>query len=490
MKRTIPLSLRLFLVFGLFVVSTGYFLLKTVFDEIKPGVRQSTEETLVDTANLLAELLSVEMQGVDAQGGETPHSLKPERLARILAAYARRDPRASIWGMAKSSVDLRVYITDQRGIVLFDSSGMAVGQDYSRWNDVYLTLQGRYGVRTSQDIPGDEGSTVMYVAAPIKDGATIAGVVTVAKPNRTLQPYIERSQRKLAWLGGGLMALGLVIGALLSWWLSHSLRRLTAYAHSVSSGQRVVLPAMPQGELRQLAAALDSMRSQLDGKAYIEQYVQTLTHELKSPLAAIRGAAELLHKDMPETQRQRFLANIERETERSQQLTERLLNLAQVEQQQSLSDIQDINLPELIAEVLHAVAARIQQRQLRVSVAVPAAVNVMGERFLLRHAIGNLLDNACDFTPPGGRIDITADSNEQWLALRISNEGPAIPDYALPRLTERFFSLPRPETGRKSTGLGLNFVQEVAQLHGGRLEVVNIATGVQATLSIARQPRG
>lgn len=477
MKRTVPLSLRLFLVFGLFVLITGYFLLKTVFDEIKPGVRQSTEETLVDTANLLAELLGAEAQ---------QHALQPDRLANTLAAYARRNPQASIWGMAKSSVDLRIYITDQRGVVLFDSSGTVVGQDYSRWNDVYLTLQGRYGVRTTQDIPGDEGSTVMHVAAPIMAEGKIMGVVTVAKPNRTLQPYIERSQRKLVWLGGSLIALGLLIGGLLSWWLSHSLRRLTTYARSISSGQRISLPSMPQGELRQLAAALDSMRTQLDGKAYIEQYVQTLTHELKSPLAAIRGAAELLRKDMPETQRERFLTNIERETERSQQLTERLLNLAQVEQQQSLSEVQTVNLNELIADALHGVAARVQQQQLQINTHVPAALHTVGERFLLRHAIGNLLDNAYDFTPPGGRIEIVAEADGQWLAVHIRNEGPAIPDYALPRLTERFFSLPRPLTGRKSTGLGLNFVQEVAQLHGGRVEVVNVANGVQATLRISR----
>jgi two-component system sensor histidine kinase CreC len=88
--------------------------------------------------------------------------------------------------------------------------------------------------------------------------------------------------------------LGLLVGAALSWWLTCSLRRLTHYAQAVSEGERAALPHYKGGELQQLATAVERMRTQLEGKAYVERYVHTLTHELKSPLAAIRGASELL----------------------------------------------------------------------------------------------------------------------------------------------------------------------------------------------------
>ena len=117
-------------------------------------------------------------------------------------------------------------------------------------------------------------------------------MVSVSKPNRTLQPYIERSERRLTWFGGALIALGLLVGGLLSWWLSGSVRKLTRYAQQVSAGERAELPQVRGGELAQLAQALERMRTELEGKAYVERYVHTLTHELKSPLAAIRGAAE------------------------------------------------------------------------------------------------------------------------------------------------------------------------------------------------------
>jgi len=470
-----PLGVRIFLVYFLFVGLAGWFVLSTVMDEIRPGVRQSTEETLVDTANLLAELLSA-----DLRAGR----LQQSSWQSLFQAYGQRQPQAQIGEVSKLAVNHRIYVTDAAGKVLLDSSGQAVGEDYSRWNDVYLTLRGEYGARSSREVADDPESSVMYVAAPIKDQGRIIGVVSVSKPSRTLQPYIERSQQRLARFGAGLIGLGLLLGALLSWWLSAALRRLTGYARAVSAGQRVSAPALRGGELGQLATALEQMRRELEGKAYVERYVHTLTHELKSPLAAIRGAAELLEGEMAEAQRQRFVANIQSESARLQQLIERLLHLAQVEQRQGLEERVAIPLHALLDDLSQAQAARIQAAGVQVENQVDAGLQLLGERFLLRQALSNLLDNALDFTPPGGvlRWSTRGEDGQLWVCLY--NSGPAIPDYALARLTERFYSLPRPTTGRKSTGLGLNFVQEVVNLHGGALRVGNVPGGVEVGLRL------
>ncbi|GAB2893400.1 two-component system sensor histidine kinase CreC [Microbulbifer echini] len=468
-----PFGVRIFAVYFLFVGLASWFVLSRVMDEIRPGVRQSTEETLVDTANLLAEILRDQV----AAG-----NLAQSHLPALLEAYGRRRPEATIWGHTKSQVNHRIYVTDANGRVLLDSSGRALGQDYSRWNDVYLTLRGDYGARSTREEPDNPDSSVMYVAAPILDGERIIGVVSVAKPNRTLQPYIERSQRRLAWLGAGLLGLGLMVGALLSWWLGRSLGKLTDYAKAASAGRRVKPPRLPSGELGQLAAAVEQMRNELEGRDYVERYVHTLTHELKSPLAAIHGAAELLDSDMPAVQRQRFVNNIQRETARLQQLSERLLHLAQVEQRQGLEERVGVPLGPLLEELLEAQGARITKARLRVELALEPALQLCGERFLLRQALANLLDNALDFTAPAGLIRFSAERREQRVELRLYNVGEAIPRYALGRLTERFYSLPRPDGGHKSTGLGLNFVQEVAELHGGDLAIDNVEGGVEVRL--------
>lgn len=469
------LGLRIFLVYVLFVGLTGYFVLNTVVEEIRPGVRQSTEETLVDTANLMAEILRD-----DFKAG----TLSENRWPELLRAYGERQPKATIWGLPKNQVNHRIYVTDAKGIVVLDSSGVAVGQDYSRWNDVYLTLRGEYGARSSRSDPDDASSSVMHVGAPIRDNGQIIGVVTVAKPNSSLQPYVDRTERRLLFYGAGLIGLGLLFGALLSWWLSRALHRLTGYAQAVSEGRRVEVPHYRGGELEQLATAVEQMRTQLEGKAYVERYVHTLTHELKSPLAAIRGAAELLQGDMSPVQRLRFVGNIDSESARMQQLIERLLNLAQVEQRQGLEERVAVPLAALVDELLQGQAARIEGKHLRVEQTIPADLLLIGEPFLLRQALGNLLENALDFTPVQGLLRFSAERVGEQIEFSLFNETAPIPDYALPRLTERFYSLPRPESGRKSTGLGLNFVEEVAKLHGGSMRVRNVESGVEVTLRL------
>lgn len=467
------LGIRIFLVYFLFVGLTAYFVLNTVREQVRPAVRQSTEETLVDTANLLAEILRDQVKA---------GTLGQSELPELLKAYGQRRPNADIWGLPKTEVNHRIYVTDAKGIVLLDSTGEAVGQDYSRWNDVYLTLRGQYGARSTRSDPNDPDSSVMHVAAPIRDGETLIGVVTVAKPNLSLKPYIDRSEKRLITLGIGLIVLGLLVGAALSWWLARSLRRLTRYAQAVSEGERVALPHYRGGELAMLAGAVERMRTQLEGKDYVERYVHTLTHELKSPLAAIRGASELLQGPMSEEQRQRFAGNIESESARMQQLIERLLGLAQVEQRQGLEDQQQVAIAAMVDELLMARGAHIESAGLQVRQRIPAVARLYCEPFLIRQAIGNLLENALDFTPPGGLLVFELEQDAERVALSLYNQGEAIPDYALPRLSERFYSLPRPATGRKSTGLGLNFVEEALHLHGGSLEIANVEDGVRVRL--------
>lgn len=475
MRPRLSLGLQIFVAYAVFVAMAGWFVLRTIADEIKPGVRQSTEETLVDTANLLAEILRE-----DVRNG----TLNRGALAAALSAYGKRRPDAQIWGIAKTAVNHRIYVTDGRGIVLADSTGAAVGQDYSQWNDVYLTLRGRYGARSTQEVPGDELSTVMHVAAPIVDGGRIIGVVTVAKPNRTLQPYIDRTERRLGLLGGGLILLGLALGALFAWWVSRATRSLTAYAERVSRGERAQAPDISTGEFGRLAGALETMRTELEGKAYVERYVQTLTHELKSPIAAIRAASELLRDDMTPEQRRRFLANIDDESARTQQLVDRLLDLAQLEQRRGLVEFVAVPLHDVIEAVLQGEAGRIAKAAVHVSVDVPQGIVLRGERFLLRQALTNLLDNALDFTPVGGSISVGAIAAGPLVDIRVRNSGEPIPGFALPRVTERFYSLPRPSTGRKSTGLGLSFVVEIAALHDGQFEIRNVDGGVEARLAL------
>lgn len=465
-------------IFGGYFVIVGlgvYFLLRIFANEVKPGVRRSTEETLVDIANLLAELVKDDVKAGTVGEG---------RWRAAADAYGSRRPNARIDGVLKTGVSQRIYITDERGTVIYDSEGRDVGKDYSRWNDVYLTLRGKYGARSTRADPANELSSVMHVAAPILDGERIIGVVTVAKPNLTVQPFIEMGQRKLVRAGLVLTALSLAVGVIFSVWLSSSIRRVVKYADDLSSGRRVPAPRLG-AELAVLASAVSKMRNQIDGKAYVEEYIHALTHEMKSPVAAIRGAAELLDEAMPAAERARFLANIRLETERLQQVIDRALDLAKVEQRQALETRQPVDLAALAGELLELKAPLVRARELSVDRRLEAPLVVQGDPFLVRQAVSNLLDNAIAFAPRGGALRVEGRSAPGYVGLRIHNSGDGIPAFARDRLFARFYSLPRPDTGQKGTGLGLPFVREVAALHQGQVRVENAAEGgVEAVLTL------
>lgn len=432
--------------------------------ELVPGMRQSLEEVLVDTANLLAELIADEVAEERLQQG---------RFDSAMSAFAKRRLDARIWFLKKRDPNMIVYVTDAQGIVLYDSRGRDLGMDYSSWNDVYLTLRGEYGARTTRESPEDEFSSVMYVAAPIRRDDKTIGVVSVGKPSVVVQPFVERALGNIEEKGALVILAALALGLLITYWLTFSIRKLTCYAREVQDGKRPQVPHLREQELAQLADAMDAMRRELEGKDYVENYLHSLTHELKSPLAAIQGTAELLDEDMPRPDRQRFIGNIRVEAQRLHQVVEQLLQLAALEKRQGLTDPQPLDTAPLIEALCEERQWRARQMEIRFHCVLAKETKPVAERFLLQQALGNLIDNAIDFSPKGGMIEICSRELEGDWEFTVSDQGPGVPDYALQRVFERFYSLPRPNDGARSSGLGLSFVREVAQLHGGKVSLEN-----------------
>ena len=458
------IGLRVLLGYFLIVALAALLLGNVFVQQVKPGVRQAMEDTLADTANVLAELATDDLIAGRIGDGQ---------FATRVRAMTRRDLDADIWGNDKRRASYRVTVTDDRGIVVFDSAGKELGRDNSRWNDVHRTLRGQYGARSTRDDPDDEMSSVMYVAAPIHDaGGRIAGVLTVSKPNRIIQPFIERSQQVILRWGWVLLGSALIVGVLVAWWLSRQLASLRRYADAVAGGQRASLPAHAAGEFADLGRALESMRRQLDGKQYVERYVHSLTHELKSPLAAIRGAAELLEGPLPDADRTRFAASIGSQSRRMATMVDRLLALAEVEHRQRIEVPERIDLASLAREAVEEAGDHAAERQVQVRLdAADGLPPVQGDAFLLRRLLANLLDNAVDFSPAGGVVDVALRREAGAVQVTVADRGPGIPDYARERVFERFYSLPRPDGGARSSGLGLNFVAEIATLHGGTVHL-------------------
>jgi two-component system, OmpR family, sensor histidine kinase CreC len=473
---------RIFLgILGLFAVVVG-LLLYRVAGDLDSRYRESAEESLVDTAHILAAFIETDMVN-----GQIEQSLLRAALDN---AYRRRF-EAHIFGLTKRQVDLRVYLTDAGGTVLFDSEGKAERQDYHRWRDVMLALSGEYGARTTLTEPNRPDSAVMYVAVPIRDGNEIVGAISVGKPVASLRELVVTARRKLLYVGIITLVSFLSLLIVLSVWLA----RPFGFAADLMRVFRQEGWRRPGRLLRRLSAvmrsAFNDMRDALAGRSYTEEYVQTLTHELKSPLTAIRGAAELLREPMPDEQRQRFTANIGEQVQRLQLLADRLLELASLEKRRTLDDVHAVSLQAIVHDAAAAMEPAARRKDVTVQTNAATDILVEGDSFLLLQAVINLLANAIDFSSQGETVEVSLSTDGRQVEVAVRDRGSGIPDYALDRIFEKFYSLRRPDTGKKGTGLGLAFVREIAHLHGGEAQLGNHAQGgALATLVLpAMKPR-
>ena len=457
---------RVTLLFITFIITLGFYQLTRHFlAEVEPQTFQATEEVLVDVAHLLAEMVEDDV---------AEDHFNVSQLKNAFAGVRGKVIKAQIFKHLKTKIGIYAYLTDSKGVVIFDSDGgKREGQNYALKNDVARTLAGKYGARSSRDLEESDVTSVLYVAAPVGNPARPSGVLTVYKPQADVLPLV-RERRRIIYTACGLIGGGILflIGVVFIW-LFHPIGKITEYARAIERGERPAKPRIGIGrEVNTLARALDSMRDALEGRRYAERYIQTLTHEIKSPLAAIRGAAELLNEQMPVEVRKRFLENILAETARSERLINRLLELSAIEGRASLELTEEFDFRVIIARAVDQARPLSEVAGVflgEIGESSPALVR--GDSFILRAAVTNLLENAIDFSPVGRTIEIALQLIAGEVVLSIRDHGPGIPDYAREKVFERFYSLRHLFAKRKGTGLGLTLVKEAAELHGGSIRL-------------------
>ena len=147
-----------------------------------------------------------------------------------------------------------------------------------------------------------------------------------------------------------------------------------------------------------------------------------------------------------------------------------------------------MDLREVVQEIAESMQPLIERKEIDLAVSGEETAPVEGEPFLIRQALLNVLQNAVDFTPHGGKVRTSIQGRDDRVELLVKDSGSGIPVYAAERIFERFYSLQRPATGKKSSGLGLSVVKEIMQLHGGSVTVQNAPEGgVEARLVFPRR---
>lgn len=459
-----PAHLQFFFILSI----ASYFLIDALEREIRPRYLEAVENAANDMATILAA-------GVEAHsdGGR----IRTDNLSLAMSRAHDRTLGAKIYRVKKGRIDTHVYVTDEKGIVVFDSRGEALGKDYSRWNDVYKTLRGEYGARSTRIKQNDASTGSMYVAAPIHISGKVAGVLTVIIPNKSVDAFIQSAEDRL-FQAAVVVILGIaVITAASSIWVTRPLHRLLNYVEALRAGRPVLLPRLGSSEIGDLGRSFESMRRELEGKRYVEEYVQNLTHELKSPVTAVRGAAELLRDDPESPDRTRFIENILRESARMDILVQTMQRLVVLEHRQEPAVRSDTDVNTMLDEIAEGASEIGREKQISIVTKCPPGLTVEAEGALLYSAVRNLVQNAVEFSPAGGEVKISALKTKESFEIVIEDEGPGLPSYAVGRAFDRFFSLPRPGTGQRSSGLGLPLVRQVARIHRGEAFIENRPSG-------------
>ena len=162
-----------------------------------------------------------------------------------------------------------------------------------------------------------------------------------------------------------------------------------------------------------------------------------------------------------------------------------MLELSALENQKILNKMERLSFSSLVKAVAESKQAILSKKDLQLAIDVPDQVMVNGDRFLLHQALSNLVQNAIDFSPANSHIKLDARVLDKLLIVSVEDNGPGIPGFATRKVFDKFFSLQRPDSDEKSTGLGLNFVKEVITLHNGDIILENrTEKGVRATLML------
>jgi two-component system, OmpR family, phosphate regulon sensor histidine kinase PhoR len=235
-------------------------------------------------------------------------------------------------------------------------------------------------------------------------------------------------------------------------------------------GRKVRVSAVPVGTDERVLLVLRDVTESRRLEATRRDFVANASHELKTPVASIRAAAETVARAIPEDPAAagRFADRLQREAERLSHIVSDLLDLSRLEAEPPR--LRPVPLDSLTREQVerHSDRAREAGIELRMTA---SPVTVHGSPKDLSLLVGNLLDNAVRYTPSGGRIDVAVSQDDERILLEVRDTGIGIPARDLPRIFERFYRVDPARTRQTGgTGLGLSIAKHVVEQHGGRVE--------------------
>jgi signal transduction histidine kinase len=407
---------------------------------------------------------------------------KLERDATTLGSLAsdavQRPTRNRLDGIAalayryRTKTGARVVIVNRNGRVLIDTDGAGGGaRSFASRPEIKSALHGLVaaGTRRSETLH----TKLLYVATPAAVAGRVYGAVRLTYSTSAVDARIRRYWLVLLAIAGVVLAVATVIGIRLAAFVSRPLRGLEKAATAVGQGDLSARAPENEGppEVRSLAAVFNKTVARLEQLLKSqEEFVADASHQLRTPLTAIRLRLENLSRDVTQPG-QDELAGALAEVERLGALVDSLLALARADA--GTAPAGRVPLSELVEERVGAWTALAEERGLHVVAQSDGNPVVHGSRDRVGQVLDNLIENAVEVSPPGGTVTVAARKSQPWVELRVRDEGPGLAAEERRRAFDRFWRGRRGE----GSGLGLAIVRRLVEADGGSVELESAEGG-------------
>jgi signal transduction histidine kinase len=435
--------------------------------------------------------------GVSFQRNER-HDLtaKVERDAVALASLAEDTLQGTPGGVDLAGLETiadryerdtggRVVIVDAQGTGVVDTDPPAPGpRSFASRPEIAQALQGAVatGVRSSSTL----GTDLLYVAVPVASGGVVHGAVRITYPMSAVESRITRYWLILAAIAAVVLAVVGVVGLWLARWVSRPLADVERAAAAVGAGDLSARAATDEGppEVRALAESFNETVARLDELVRSrEAFVADASHQLRTPLAALRLRLENLERDVAAGGRDDLEAALG-EVARLSRLVDGLLELARTDSTTAAPE--PLLAADLVGERIDAWAALADEQDVALTAAAEPGLRLRATPGKLEQVLDNLLANALEVAPPGTSITVSARRAGSWSELHVADQGPGMAPEERERAFDRFWRANPAEGG---SGLGLAIVERLVASDGGRVELREApGGGLDAVVILRAEP--
>jgi len=422
----------------------------------------------------------------DLTSGIKTDALVMATLAEDPLEHGSKTPSPQLVNVARkytSDPGGRVVVVDRRGVSILDTES-APGRGFASRPEFASALARRPAIATGTRHSTTLGTDLIYVAVPITSPrGGVVGALRITYPTSALDSRVNRYWLLLAAIGGVVLAAATLVGLRFARTLTRPLSVLERAAASVAAGDLTVRAPANSGppELRSLAAQFNDTVGRLDALLHSQQeFVADASHQLRTPLAALRLRLENLERDVAVDGKADLAAALT-EVERLGRLVDGLLALARADA--AAPEPEPVDLRALVETRFEHWRPTATQREVELQASVEPGACALATAGALDQVLDNLLSNALAVSPPGSTISVRALEAGGAIELHVTDQGPGMTDEQRRRAFDRFWRAGRPRAG---TGLGLAVVHRLVNADGGTIELLDAGGGLDAVIRLNR----